>query len=880
MKKGVLLILFFIILIPAAFSITLKDLINFFNFNFFTNKINVTNSSDFMMDKDSNNINDTLIIELTTSGNSGDYLFIVNLFDENIITNETNKTLNSGVSKFNISFPTESLSKNRFNYTIKIYEGNYSLKYSKENIETQFYNNYETGLKIINITDKSIDSNFLQLNITVNFTKIGFYEITAYLGYNSSIIFSKTNGTISSGISNVLMNFSNETIKNTNYIGNFNLTNIKINNKIIKINYTTNFYDYKDFAKTSYFIEFSDYATDANNNGLYDLLIINATMEIKENATYNIDLALYDLFDVFIYQLNKTQNFIAGKNNLLLQINGTDVYTKKLNAPYIVKYAKLIQNSNIIEQLNDFYATRAYNYTDFEKPSLPDINLTIKISDGYLYGQNNVTINVSIRNIGTKTAFNAFLEFFDNNTYSRNESITILIKNKSIIYSIDLINISDTEFNAIADFDDFIEELNDSNNIIREVIKINKKPELKNINRIVANETDLIKITANATDNNSDVLTYAINDSKFSKNNNNFSWKTTTMDSGNYTIMINASDGYLHDSTVFSVIVLDKIELDSDNDGINDTLDKIIGEPSLINTSTINISFFIGNSSNLSKEFQGKEKVEFKDNSLTIVEFDFNFTNSTINLNNIIINKQDDNSTGALVFSFRNITLPKGFTKTIYLDRLNASKNSVCLKDMEIRLISEISNNCDGLNEFKVECDGTLQNNYNCSYINAAGKYRISGLNHSGLKQIEFSRAAESSSSSSASSNGGGGSSSSSALCAENWQCTEWTECINNVQSRICEDFNKCGTITSKPIETRECLTLSILENPNAEQLPKDQEDINQVIENARNKIPSVSSITGFSIALQDKANPKTGALVVFFTVLFGLFGYISFFRA
>ena len=93
MKKFSFIVIF-LLFIPTAFSITLQDLINFFNFNFFTNAINVTNQKDFMIGKNSNGIDDTLIIELTTNGNAGNYFFIIDLYDNNnIITNETSKTI-------------------------------------------------------------------------------------------------------------------------------------------------------------------------------------------------------------------------------------------------------------------------------------------------------------------------------------------------------------------------------------------------------------------------------------------------------------------------------------------------------------------------------------------------------------------------------------------------------------------------------------------------------------------------------------------------------------------------------------------------------------------------------------------------------------------
>jgi len=49
--------------------------------------------------------------------------------------------------------------------------------------------------------------------------------------------------------------------------------------------------------------------------------------------------------------------------------------------------------------------------------------------------------------------------------------------------------------------------------------------------------------------------------------------------------------------------------------------------------------------------------------------------------------------------------------------------------------------------------------------------------------------------------------------CAENWTCSEWSTCFNKMQNRACIDLNKCGTIKNKPEETQECI-----EEPKKEQ--------------------------------------------------------------
>ena len=61
--------------------------------------------------------------------------------------------------------------------------------------------------------------------------------------------------------------------------------------------------------------------------------------------------------------------------------------------------------------------------------------------------------------------------------------------------------------------------------------------------------------------------------------------------------------------------------------------------------------------------------------------------------------------------------------------------------------------------------------------------------------------------------------------CVENWKCTEWFECFNGKQRRICVDLNECETEFNKPPTTRKCETkenkkTEEAENKESEQLP------------------------------------------------------------
>jgi len=59
-------------------------------------------------------------------------------------------------------------------------------------------------------------------------------------------------------------------------------------------------------------------------------------------------------------------------------------------------------------------------------------------------------------------------------------------------------------------------------------------------------------------------------------------------------------------------------------------------------------------------------------------------------------------------------------------------------------------------------------------------------------------------------------------VCEESWSCTEWSECIDDMQTRTCTDSSNCGTTVNKPTESQACevekaligvTTVSILTN-------------------------------------------------------------------
>ncbi|MBI2631566.1 hypothetical protein HYW75_01010 [Candidatus Pacearchaeota archaeon] len=103
-----------------------------------------------------------------------------------------------------------------------------------------------------------------------------------------------------------------------------------------------------------------------------------------------------------------------------------------------------------------------------------------------------------------------------------------------------------------------------------------------------------------------------------------------------------------------------------------------------------------------------------------------NVTINQIDLKNIsLITNNLTESKAYLIVS--NLTIPENKTKTLYIKKLDANSNGVCIADIySVSNKDQILSNCQ-----KILCPGTLEGIYNCSI--EGENYIVSGLKHSGV---------------------------------------------------------------------------------------------------------------------------------------------------
>ncbi len=203
--------------------------------------------------------------------------------------------------------------------------------------------------------------------------------------------------------------------------------------------------------------------------------------------------------------------------------------------------------------------------------------------------------------------------------------------------------------------------------------------------------------------------------------------------------------------------------------------------------------------------------------------------------------------------------MPSNTIKTVYLDKLTTTNNAVCIKDQEISTINEITTDCTGENEIKLNCPGNNED-YECSI--EEDRFKISGLQHSGVKEFYIAPPTENNNppSNGGGSSGGGGGSSTTTNCIEDWDCTGWLTCRpDGTQTRTCIDKNNCGT---QPPNIQECA----YESPEEETTPKEETETKQE--------QGITGITGAVIGLSKTTGGKMVGVVAIILVLGLLWQY------
>ncbi|MFP4111984.1 MAG: hypothetical protein ACLFUO_03220 [Candidatus Woesearchaeota archaeon] len=145
-------------------------------------------------------------------------------------------------------------------------------------------------------------------------------------------------------------------------------------------------------------------------------------------------------------------------------------------------------------------------------------------------------------------------------------------------------------------------------------------------------------------------------------------------------------------------------------------------------TTNINLSMEIAN---ISENLSEPTEIMFRQEDEVIVEFTFDFSRYNLSLENISLEKQDDEDFGFLIISNLDI---KNSEKTIYLDNING--NRVCIIDKNHVTLSDFTENCSSEQEKSLICNGVESEGYTCT--KQGSRFKVKGLKHSAVKEYIY----------------------------------------------------------------------------------------------------------------------------------------------
>lgn len=494
-KKVISLFLYLILAIlffPSINANPLNKLIESYDFDFNNGDINILSYSDYMLDLDSDGTNDTLFINFTANmSSSADYYAVVSVdYGSGIVENETYLSITPNIP-VSASFSTAKLVGNKWNYSVELLDENKSLDFMRYAEETGYYEKYEAGDDVYSVSDSQVSS-LLRLTLGLNVSLSKTANVSVTLSYDGNTISKKKEVSLTTPTHSVEIDFDNETIKSTHWNNPFVIEKVSIGNKVIDIDENTSSYDYEDFAETSYIKDYASTVKDYDSDNLSDVLEINFTVNIKETGTYNISYDLYDEYDNYVTSLTTEKSFgSTGIQAFQTLVNGSRIYSKSIDGPYLLSFAKLSGEGITYDVAREPYSTETYYFSDFERPPQPDLVINMSVTYSPATHISGVVLNLT--NIGEVQAVNVWIDLFDNGSYQYQNFSSILNTSTPQVYYIEIQNTTnDTLITAIADFYGYVDESDESNNIVSNVKTLGTALQANSLTRISATGTESI----------------------------------------------------------------------------------------------------------------------------------------------------------------------------------------------------------------------------------------------------------------------------------------------------------------------------------------------------------------------------------------------------
>ena len=352
--------------------------------------------ADYGVDTDGNGKYDYLAIDVGVNVKEvGTYNLNDELYDnknEYITSEWAEAVLSTGLQKFTLKFDGYEIYRNGIDGPfllryVELYDEWNRADYKYDAYITSYYNHAEFDRKFSgNFNDYGVDTDedglydHLEVEVEINVTKEGEYELEGDLQYYNEKegywegIDSDWNETyLEGGIHNITLQFDGLKIYNSKYSGCFRvwlrLYETEEGNRIDEIEYFTNDYDYMDFRKppAEFAPGFNDYGLDTDGDSVYDYLVIEKEIKVREAGNYRLSGWLESPSGEWIGSDSNYTYLDVGLHSMKFQFYGPDIYNSGESGKFNVDMD--LYDTKDGRRLDSTTSTTSYySYTDFERP--------------------------------------------------------------------------------------------------------------------------------------------------------------------------------------------------------------------------------------------------------------------------------------------------------------------------------------------------------------------------------------------------------------------------------------------------------------------------------------------------------------------------------
>ncbi|RLF43172.1 MAG: hypothetical protein DRN29_10480, partial [Thermoplasmata archaeon] len=304
--------------------------------------------------------------------------YVLTGFIEGMGFGASNSTyLSGGIQNVALNFYGEDIFESKlngsYNVSVYLYDENFTLlDFRLGAYLTSPYNYTEfvqpTALFTGNYSDYGVDEDgdglydYLILEAEINVSESGYYEIFGNLYRNGTFIDEARNFTyLDEGVNSVQLEFDGVTIYTSNLDGPY------IVNLSIPFGYgiSTSAYSFTEFQRPGASIKdiVSDTGIDADDDGLYDQLQVNISINASISGYYMVNGYLYDGKGRHITSTYNT-TYIGSNSSIILNFDGITIRNEKRDGPYNLVIELYDDRGELIGKVTD--TTSYYTYSQFQ----------------------------------------------------------------------------------------------------------------------------------------------------------------------------------------------------------------------------------------------------------------------------------------------------------------------------------------------------------------------------------------------------------------------------------------------------------------------------------------------------------------------------------